>query len=99
MKNNSQDGTAELPSEQQKNIPVGTPVEYFSNGNWTNGFVVRDASNPDRVVIEKLGNPAVTRGTTYDMQLRWDIDVRPCQSAFKTEPEDPSQLDLDSLPF
>ncbi len=65
---------------EQKNQPVyGTPVEVFRNGKWSNGFVVRDAGNPDAVIIEKFGNSTITMGTKYDAQLRWNLDVRPCQ--------------------
>jgi len=61
----------------------GTPVELHRNGDWSNGWVVVDASNADSVKAAKLGNANVTVGS-----LRWDLDVRLCQSSpFKAAPE------------
>ena len=85
--NNSQDGTAELPTEEKKTIPPRTPVEVNRNGSWSNGWVVRDGSNLDKIIIEKIGTPNVTMGTQYQESLRWDIDVRPCKSAFTSTPD------------
>ena len=85
--NNSQDGTAELPAEEKKTIPPRTPVEVNRNGSWSNGWVVRDGSNLDKIIIEKIGTPNVTMGTQYQDPLRWDIDVRPCKSAFTSTPD------------
>lgn len=65
---------------------AGTPVELHRNGVWSNGWVVADASNPDSVKAAKLGNSNITVGS-----LRWDLDVRLCQSSpFAAEPSDPS---------
>jgi DNA-binding transcriptional ArsR family regulator len=85
--NNSQDSTAELPTEEKKTIPPRTPVEVNRNGSWSNGWVVRDGSNLDKIIVEKIGTPNVTMGTQYQDPLRWDIDVRPCQSAFTSTPD------------
>ena len=64
----------------------GTPVELHRNGVWSNGWVVADASNPDSVKAAKLGNSNITVGS-----LRWDLDVRLCQSSpFRAEPSDSS---------
>lgn len=61
----------------------GTPVELHRNGVWSNGWVVVDASNADSVKAAKLGNANITVGS-----LRWDLDVRLCQSSpFKAAPE------------
>jgi len=61
----------------------GTPVELHRNGDWSNGWVVVDASNADNVKAAKLGNANITVGS-----LRWDLDVRLCQSSpFKAAPE------------
>ena len=93
---NSQDSTAELPDKQPFNIAPLTPVEVLDKGQWTNSFVIRDASNLDRIVVQKAHNSTITRGTTYQDPLRWGIEVRLCQS----EPEsEPAQLDLTALPF
>ena len=97
--NNSQDGTAEQPSHTLINIAPLTPVEVLENGEWTNSFVIRDASNLDRIVVQKAHNSTVTRGTTYQDPLRWGMEVRLCQSKPEPVPFDPSQLDLDDLPF
>ncbi len=60
----------------------GTPVELHRNGDWNNGWVVSDASDLHAVKAAKLGSPNVTVGN-----LRWDLDVRLCQSSpFKADP-------------
>ena len=67
---------------------VGTPVELHRNGAWSNGWVIADASNPGNVRAAKLGSPSVTIGN-----LRWDLDVRLCQSSpFKAESTNLSDL-------
>jgi DNA-binding PadR family transcriptional regulator len=75
----------------------GTPVERLTDGQWLNGWVVQDASNPNAVTIAKLGQP------TYRIRnLRWEMDVRCCTgSPFSTpQPENqPSVNPLDDLPF
>jgi len=79
-KSNSQDSTAELLAEPLDPKPAAidpkTPVEIFRGGFWANGYVVRDGTNPDKIVVEKLGSPAVTISN-----LRLGLDVRPCQAA------------------
>ena len=58
-------------------------MELHRNGDWSNGWVVVDASNANSVKAAKLGNSNVTVGS-----LRWDLDVRLCQSnPFKAAPE------------
>ena len=54
----------------------GTPVELHRNGDWNNGWVISDASDLHAVRVAKLGSPNVTIGS-----LRWNLDVRPCQSS------------------
>lgn len=57
--------------------PPGTPVERLCEGQWANGWVVHDASNPHAVTIAKIGQ------STYRIRnLRWEVDVRPCSSPF-----------------
>ena len=76
---NSQDSTAELPAEEKKTIPPRTPVERLIDGSWTNGWLVRDGSNLDAVVVEKFGNPMITCSN-----LRWELDIRSCASVIPT---------------
>lgn len=59
------------------NIPHRTPVEVLKGDTWSNGYVIRDSSNPDSVTVEKVGNPMITISN-----LRSYFDVRPCASAF-----------------
>jgi hypothetical protein len=64
-------------------IAPGSPVEVNRDGIWSGGYVVRDASNPDSITLEKLGNPMITLSNQ-----RLDIDVRPCKSPFSfAEPQ------------
>ena len=68
----------------------GTPVELHRNGDWNNGWVVSDASDLHAVRVAKLGSPNVTVGS-----LRWELDVRPCQSSpFKADPVEPDPFDF-----
>jgi hypothetical protein len=68
----------------------GTPVELHRNGDWNNGWVVSDASDLHAVQVAKLGSPNVTVGS-----LRWDLDVRPCQSSpFKADPVESDPFDF-----
>jgi hypothetical protein len=79
-KSYSQDSTAELLAESLNPtlaaIDPKTRVELFRGGSWANGYVVRDGTNPDKIIVEKLGSPAVTISN-----LRLGLDVRPCQAA------------------
>ena len=71
----------------------GTPVELHRNGDWNNGWVVSDASDLHAVRVAKLGSPNVTVGS-----LRWELDVRLCQSSpFKADYE-PEPWELDEGP-
>jgi len=68
----------------------GTPVELHRNGDWNNGWVVSDASDLHAVRVAKLGSPNVTVGS-----LRWDLDVRPCQSSpFKADSVESDPFDF-----
>lgn len=61
---------------QKKNTSPGTPVERLgADGQWAGGWLIRDASNPHAVVVERVGNPMLTFSN-----LRWEVDVRPCDS-------------------
>jgi len=77
---NSQSGTAVLPSSSKDPSPNAinpkTKVEVLKADGWSDGFIVRDGSNPDKISVEKLGNPMITISN-----LRWELDVRPCQPA------------------
>ena len=82
---NSQDSTAELPAKAKESIPSKTTAEVLNeDGTWSNGWIVRDGSNPDAVVLERIGNPMVTKGTRYAKPIRWGMDARPCSSPFKS---------------
>jgi len=62
----------------------GTPVERLIDGQWLNGWVVQDASNPHAVTIAKLGQ------STYRIRnLRWDVDVRCCTGSPFPTPHPP----------
>lgn len=52
-------------------VPAGTHVERLVGGFWKNGWLVRDGSNPNRMVIAKLGNEMVTMSNQ-----RWGVDIR-----------------------
>jgi hypothetical protein len=54
-------------------LPVapGTHVERLIGDAWKNGWLVRDGSNPNRMVIVKLGNEMLTMSNQ-----RWGIDIR-----------------------
>ena len=82
---------------------AGTPVELHRNGDWNNGWVVSDASDLHAVRVAKLGSPNVTVGS-----LRWELDVRPCQSSpfgapplgdVGKAPEAPAPVELDPFDF
>jgi hypothetical protein len=73
--------------------PPGTPVERLIDGQWLNGWVVQDASNPHAVTIAKLGQ------STYRIHnLRWEVDVRCCTGSPFPTPQPPVNP-LDELPF
>ena len=52
-------------------VPVGTHVERLIGDSWKNGWLVRDGSNPNRMVIAKLGNEMLTMSNQ-----RWGVDIR-----------------------
>lgn len=64
------------------NTPApGTPVERCIKGNWSNGWVVVDASSLHAVKVAQLGNPMLRISN-----LRWEQDIRPCAgSPFSAE--------------
>ena len=75
---NSQDRTAVLPTQhkvptpEQPGIEPRTPVQRLMNGDWQDGWIVRDGSNIDAITVERLGNPNLTV-----RNLRWTLDLRP----------------------
>ena len=71
-------------------LSVGDPVERFSAGVWSNGWVVQDSSNPLSITIAKLGNPLV-----QFRNQRPDLDIRPCQSSpFAATTPEPDPFDF-----
>jgi hypothetical protein len=65
-------GTTRIKTAIQTNLSV----ERLQGGEWQNGWVVADGSNPDAVTIAKLGQPH------YRIKnLRWSVDIRPCQGS------------------
>ena len=77
-KSNTQEGTAVLLSTSKDptsdSIDPKTKVEIRRGDEWANGFIVRNGSDPDKISVERLGNPMVTISN-----LRWGLDVRACQ--------------------
>ncbi len=84
MYNNTQGGTDVPTTEEKKTLPFRSPVEILRNGKWSNGYVVKDASNPDSITLEKVGNKMITLSNQ-----RLGIDVRPCSSPFPSTTPDP----------
>ncbi len=77
-KSNTQEGTAVLLSTSKdpssNSIDPKTKVEIRRGDEWTNGFIVRNGTDPDKISVERIGNPMVTISN-----LRLGLDVRPCQ--------------------
>jgi hypothetical protein len=77
--------------EGEEPLEPGQAVEILmSNGEWQNSWIVTEGSTAFAVKVEKLGQPALTRSN-----LRWDVDVRPCQGSPFAQPEptyDPEEL-------
>jgi hypothetical protein len=88
-KSNTQEGTAVLLSDSKdpssESIDPKTKVEIRRGDEWSDGFIVRNGSDLNKISVERLGNPMVTISN-----LRWELDVRPCQSGSQ-EPE-PTEL-------
>ena len=60
-------------------------MERLKDGNWSNGWVVADASNLHAVKISQLGNPMLTISN-----MRWDVDVRLCSGSPFAAKEEPT---------
>jgi len=77
-KSNTQERTAVLLSGSKdpssSSIDPKTKVEIRRGDEWANGFIVRNGTDPDKISVERIGNPMVTISN-----LRWELDVRPCQ--------------------
>ena len=70
-------GATVSPREGEEPLKPGTAVEILmSDGTWQNSWIVTEGSTQFAVKVEKLGQPALTRSN-----LRWDVDVRPCQGS------------------
>ena len=82
-------GATVSPREGEEPLKPGTAVEILmSDGTWQNSWIVTEGSTQFAVKVEKLGQPALTRSN-----LRWDVDVRPCQgSPFAQPTYDPEEL-------
>ena len=74
---NSQDGTAELPADQRKTMPLGSPIELLRGDQWQNGWLVHEHSSAGLITAVKTGDPK-----TRINNLRFELDVRPCQNPF-----------------
>ena len=75
-----EEGRDPLPKDP---IAPGSPVEVNRDGKWFGGYLVRDASDPDSITLEKVGNSMITLSNQ-----RLEIDVRPCESPFSlAEPQ------------
>ena len=67
------------------------PVELYRNGVWSNGYLIRDGTNPESITVEKIGTPSLTISN-----LRYGIDVRPCSDPFaNSEPEPAAETDFE----
>lgn len=64
-------------------LPLNTPVEILKPSGWKGGYLLANGSDPDKVIAVKTGS--------LDHRvhnLRWGIDVRPCESPFSfAEPQ------------
>ena len=77
----SEEGGVKTPAQAETlaitgeslNPVKGMSVEKFQGGHWQNGWVIKDASNLDKVEIEKLGNRLMKF-----VSQRWLVDIRPC---------------------
>ncbi len=77
-------------SEGLSPLSDGDPVERFCGGEWSNGWVVHDASNPLSITISKLGTP-----TIQFRNQRPDLDIRSCRgSAFPAQLEGVDPFDF-----
>ena len=63
-------------------VPVGTHVERLIGDSWKNGWLVRDGSDPNRMVIAKLGNEMLTMSNQ-----RWGVDIRENKGSVFAAPE------------
>ena len=90
-KKNKVFNSQEAKQPEQLNIPPGTPVERcLEADNWSNGWVIYDASDLHSVSIAKLGQP-----NYLIHNLRWELDIRPCSSPFVQTSQDQDE----PLPF
>ena len=64
----------------ESGLSPSTPVErLMADGTWQSGWLIKDASKPHAVAIEKVGNPMyVIRN------CRWGIDLRRSDNLFGT---------------
>ena len=84
-KSNSQEASFDTGT----NVLDPTPVELYRNGTWSNGYLIRDGTNPESITVEKIGTPSLTISN-----LRYGIDVRPCSDPFaNSEPEPATETD------
>lgn len=67
-----QPSTEKIPTAEQPGIEPRTRVQRLMNGEWQDGWLVRDGSNIDAITVERLGNPNLTV-----RNLRWTLDLRP----------------------
>ena len=69
---------------------MATLSSAFLLGQWSNGWVVHDASNPLSITIAKLGTP-----TIQFRNQRPDLDIRSCRgSAFPAQLEGVDPFDF-----
>ncbi len=81
---------AKEPEALNPTFEINDPVQINRPSGWENGFIIVNNADPNLLIAAKKFD------LNYRINnLRPDLDVRLCQPT----PEDPSQLDLDSLPF
>ena len=86
---NSQDSTAELPSQTKESLPLGSPVELLRGDEWQNGWLVHEHTGQSLTAV-KVGDP-----NTRISNLRPDLDVRPCATAFNASAESKPEVRSD----
>jgi hypothetical protein len=57
--------------------PASPVQRLLPDGSWESGWLIRDATNPHAITIEKVGNPML-----LIRNMRWEMDLRAATSPF-----------------